>query len=289
MRRSKTRKYLLPALLIVFTLTFLVSAVFIVKYMFNSHQQKVIYGDLADMVTQVQQQLQQNQSTVPTTPLKPGEIAPPPPPAVSVFENIAHPVTGQSMSILKEYADIFVRNTDMVGWIRIPGTRLDYPVVQTPDSPNFYLQRDFYKNDSRHGTIYAAEAANINTPSDNVTLYGHNMNDGSMFALLHNYSKKEYYEQHPYIIFDTLTEHHTYQIFAVFETTDIPGEGFIYHTFVDGNPTSFAEYVANCKNLSLYDTGVTATFGDKLITLSTCDNLYWDEHGRYVVVAKRIA
>lgn len=290
MKKENLKKYLLPGLMIAFTVIFLVSAGFVIKYALDSNKQKDNYDDLANMVEQIQQQIQQEQqqqtnpngssSTDPTAPIS---QAPP------LYTEITHPETGEKLQILREYAPVFQLNTDMVGWIKLPGTKLNYPVVQTPDSPNYYLKRDFYKKSSRHGTVYANELANLATPSDNVTLYGHNMNDGSMFAPLHGYNKKAFFEENPYIIFDTIYEHHTYQIFAVFYTTDIVGDGFAYHTFVDGNAISFVEFVDECKALSLYDTGVEVSYGDKLLTLSTCDKNYADDHGRFVVVAKRIA
>lgn len=289
MKSAKFKKFLLPGLLILFSVLFIISAVVIITYTKESFDQKGKYDALADMVNKVQQQQVQLGQTAPSIPVLPGQIAPPPTPPEDIYQEIPHPDTEEKISILAEYADIFKLNTDMVGWIKIDDTKISYPVVQTPNNPNYYLHRDFYKEDSKHGTIYVAEAANLSTPSDNVTIYGHNMSDGSMFAALHNYRNKEYYEQHPYIHFDTLYEHHVYQIIAVFDTSDKPDTGFAYHTFVDGNTITFNEYVAKCKALSLYDTGVTATYGDKLITLSTCDSDYWDEHGRYVVVAKRIA
>ena len=106
-----------------------------------------------------------------------------------------------------------------------------------------------------------------------------------MFAALHDYKKKDFFKAHPYISFDTIYEHYDYQILSVFITT-ADAEGFAYHLYVDGDMDAFTEYVAKCKELSLYDTGVNASYGDKLITLSTCEHNIDD--GRLVVVAKRI-
>lgn len=289
MKNAKLKKYLLPALMIAFSVIFLVSAGFIIDYALDSNKQKTSYDALANMVEQIQQQIQQEQQQQ-----NPGGDPPVNPdipyqPPVSVYTEVTHPETGEKLNILKEYAPVFQMNSDMVGWIKLPDSKLNYPVVQTPDSANYYLKRDFYKKSSRHGTVYANELANITSPSDNITLYGHNMNDGSMFAALHGYNKKDFYDKNQYITFDTLYEHHTYQVFAVFYTTDIVGDGFAYHTFIDGNAISFADFVATCKELSLYDTGVDVNYGDKLLTLSTCDKNYWDDHGRFVVVAKRVS
>lgn len=305
MKKAKLQKYLLPGLMFFFCAIFLVSAGFLVNYALNSNKQTEQNDELANLVDQIQNDYRPI-PTLPQNPLNPDNsqnpVDPTDPTADSIvdptipyqepesaYTEITHPKTGEKLKLLREYAPVFERNTDMVGWIKIPGTKIHYPVVQTPDSPNYYLKRDFYKKSSSHGTIYASEQANLTAPSDNVTLYGHNMNDGSMFAALHGYNSKDFFEKNPYIIFDTLYEHHTYQIFAVFYTTDIVGDGFAYHAFVDGNAISFAEFVSTCKDLSLYDTGVTAAYGDKLLTLSTCDKNYWDDHGRFVVVAKRIA
>ena len=125
-------------------------------------------------------------------------------------------------------------------------------------------------------------------PTDNVVLYGHRMRDRSMFAQLDKYEKKSFYEENPYIYFDTLTELHTYQVMAVFVTSAVKDQGFPYHKFVTAvDEEAFNNFVDGCKGWSLYDTGVDAVYGDKLITLSTCD--YTIPEGRLVVVAKRVA
>jgi len=310
---KKKKKLLVPILLIIFSLVFLVSAGFVIDYALKTESHKDQYDELAQIVDKIQQQLQQSQPTYPTYPTYPSGYTGPTAPTLptlplhtypsgytgptlptatqpvvipSAYTEVKHPVTGEIMQVLKEYAPIFELNSDMVGWIKIPGTYVNYPVMQTPDSPNFYLDRDFYKKKSNHGCIYVNEQASLTEPSDNITIYGHKMANGSMFSDLLHYKAKQYYLDHPYIQFDTLTEHHTYQVMAVFTTTTEPGEGFSYHTFVDGNIISFDEFVEKCKDLSIYHTGVDATYGDKLITLSTCDLPIGTK--RFVVVAKRI-
>ena len=289
MKNKKMKKYLLPGLMLLFCVIFLVSAGQLVKRALESNKQAKQNEHLANLVEQVQQQMQQEGITRPPVPSGDGEVSEPYVEPDTAFVEITHPETGAKIKVLREYAPVFELNADMVGWITLPDSKINYPVVQTPDEPNFYLKRDFYKKTSRYGTIYANEWADVFNPSDNVTLYGHNMNDGSMFGALHGYNKKEFFEANPYIYFDTIYEHHTYQVLAVFYTTDIVGKGFAYHTFINGNAVSFEEYVDECKDLSLYDTGVTAKYGDKLLTLSTCDKDYQDDHGRFVVVAKRVS
>ena len=179
-------------------------------------------------------------------------------------------------------------NNDMVGWIKIEGTKVNYPVMQTPDNPNYYLYRDFDGKDSARGCIYAREECDINDPSDNITLYGHNMRDGSMFAAANAYVHKATWEENPLIFFDTLYEYHTYKIFAVFKTSANIGEGFTYHNMIDAqNKEDFDQFIAKCKDLSFYDTGITPQYGDKIICLSTCE--YTLDNGRLVIAAVRIS
>ena len=190
-------------------------------------------------------------------------------------------------TVLPEYARLYLRNPDMVGWIRIEGTAINHPVMQTPSYANYYLYKNFDKQYSNFGSVYAKEECDVFTPSDNVTLYGHSMYSGSMFHDLHKYLDRDFWAEHRYITFDSLLEHRTYEIIAVFATTASVGEGFRYHTFINAaNEEEFNEFISTCKELAYYDTGVTAQYGDKLLTLSTCE--YTHTNGRLVVVAKLI-
>ena len=193
----------------------------------------------------------------------------------------------QEPTAAEKYASVLAQNEDFVGWIKIEGTRVDYPVVQRPESVDYYLRRDYYGNYDSHGCIYVREVCDVNKPSDNLTIYGHRMKDNTMFADLAKMTAKSYWQDHQYIYFDTLTEYHTYQIICVFITTASVGEGFTYHQFVEAaNEEDFNRFLYNCNMNRVFDTGLTASYGDKLITLSTCE--YTNENGRLVVVAKRI-
>lgn len=278
--RKKLKRYLLPCMMLFFSAIFLISAGVLVKRALEDRQQAKQNDYLASLVQQEQQQAQ-----VQRPPISSGDSYTEP---LSAFVEITHPVTGEPIQILREYASVYQLNPDMAGWLNIPNTTLNYPVVQTPDEADYYLHRDFYDNNSRHGTVYAHAQANLQTPSDIVTLYGHNMNDGSMFASLHKYADKEYYNTNPYIYFDTLYAHRTYQIMSVFEI-DISDTNFDYHNYVDTNAFSFQNFVDNCEELALYDTGVSAKYGDKLLTLSTCDNDYASDDIRFVIVAKLVS
>lgn len=194
-------------------------------------------------------------------------------------ESTAAPETG----ILPEYRALCEENPHMVGWITIDGTVIDYPVVQTPEAPEYYLYRDFDGNDNPRGCLFADAACDLES-SDNVTVYGHHMVDGSMFTGLLDYTARSFWEAHPTLRFDTLTKHRTYEIFAVFRTTASAGKGFAYHEFADAaDEAEFDAFIAQCNALSLYDTGIAPTYGDQILCLSTCE--YSRENGRFVVAA----
>lgn len=191
-----------------------------------------------------------------------------------------------SLSAYEKYAAIYEQNHDFAGWISIEGTNINYPVMQTVDRPNYYLNRDFDRNYSKYGVPYVQEDCNLAT-SDNLVIYGHHMKNGSMFADLCRYEDENFYQTHPIIRFDTLTDFGEYEIIAVFKTVAYSTEGFKYYNFVNAeNEEAFDAYVAECKDLSLYEIDVTAEYGDKLITLSTCE--YSRTNGRMVIVAKRM-
>ena len=176
-----------------------------------------------------------------------------------------------------EYLELYRQNEDMVGWIKVEDTNINYPVVQSVNEPNFYLKHKFDKTYSAYGCPYVQENCDVQKPSDNIIIYGHHMNDGSMFTGLMKYRNKSFWEGHKTITFDTLTDRHQYEVIAVFKTVVYTNssDSFKYYEFTDAeNAAEFDAYVAKCKELSLYDTGVSAEYGDKLISLSTCE--YYD-------------
>jgi sortase B len=187
-------------------------------------------------------------------------------------------------TVYNQYGALFEQNPDMIGWIRIDGTAIDYPVMQTPDRPNFYLKHDFEKRYSDFGVPYVAEGCSIDPQCDNITIFGHHMKSGKMFGVLENYKRRDFYEEHPVIRFDTRAGFGEYEIISAFKVS--PAD-FPYNAFVSAaDGAEFDEFVRRCKALSFYDTGVSARYGDKLICLSTCE--YSARDNRLVVVARKI-
>lgn len=195
--------------------------------------------------------------------------------------------TDPSLTALEKYAAVYEQNSDFVGWITIDGTNINYPVMQTVNSPNYYLKRSFKKQYSNYGVPYVQENCMLGV-SDNAVVYGHNMNNGSMFADLCKYEREDFYREHPFVRFDTLYGLGEYEIVAAFKTVAYSERGFKYYHFVDAaGEDDFNAFISQCKALALYDTGVSAEYGDKLLTLSTCE--YSRTNGRMVVVAKLVS
>lgn len=180
---------------------------------------------------------------------------------------------------------LHVENTDCIGWISIDGTAIDYPVMYRSQEKEYYLHRDFYGEYSANGSLYLAENCNPDI-SDNLIIYGHHMNSGKMFADLEKYKSKDFYSEHSLIRYSTLQGEETYQIIAAFTTPVYTGQDFAYYDFSKAaNETEYEAYISACRSRSYYDTGMQAVFGEKLLTLSTCE--YSQKNGRMVVVAKR--
>ena len=179
---------------------------------------------------------------------------------------------------------LYEKNSDIVGWIRIYNSNIDYAKMQTKNSPNYYLRKNFYKQYSYLGTPYLSENCDINI-SDNLIIYGHHINNLKMFGELENYRKEEYYNSHKIIKLYTLEEKREYEIISIFTTNAYTG--FKYYNFISSsNENEFNTFVNQCKELSFFDIENTAVYGDKLLTLSTCD--YSSKNARLVIVAKRI-
>lgn len=190
--------------------------------------------------------------------------------------------------VLDEYAALVEENPDTIGWLKIDGTPIDYVVMQTPKDANKYLHADFYGNYSYRGCLILDDRCDV-LRSDNLTIFGHNMKDGSMFGDLLYYKDKSYYEQHKIISFDSIYEKHTYEVIAAIYTK-IPGnevEAFRYYRYsgID-DKEMFEQYKQFIKENREYETGVELQDGDKILTLSTC--AYHTDNGRFIVVARQI-
>ena len=190
-------------------------------------------------------------------------------------------------TVLPEYAELYEKNGDFFGWIKIDNTPINYPVMHTPEDPQYYLRRAFDKSSSQSGTVFMDGACFEGC--GNYIIYGHHMKNETMFGTLPNYAEKDYWEEHRIISFDTVYEHGEYEVIAAFFGVVLAEDepGFRYYRYKDlTDPEIFEEYMDQLKTVAVYDTGITAEYGDELITLSTCS--YHTTDGRFVVVAKKI-
>lgn len=191
--------------------------------------------------------------------------------------------TNYSIADLKS---LKIKNNDLVGWIKVDGTNINYPVMQ---NGQYYLHYNFYKNKSILGTPFLQENCSLKT-SDNLIIYGHHISSGKIFANLVNYRNYNYYKNHKYIKFYYLdndeTKEETYEICFVFKTTaNVGGFKFNYYTNLK-DEDDYNNFVKVCRNIEFYNTGVETKHGDKFITLVTCE--YSQKNGRMVVVGKKI-
>ncbi|MCL2077354.1 MAG: class B sortase [Oscillospiraceae bacterium] len=211
---------------------------------------------------------------------------------VSLSDGIVEETGEIIPDILDDYIAVFNENNDTVGWVSIPGTKIDYPVLQyrhykddgsVTGSNFYYLDKNFYHQDSKHGAIYAEWRYPIGvTRPNNTVLYGHNMGDGSMFAAVTHYypfytgwsGSIDFYQRHPLVYFDTLYERGVYKVFAVMyvhveeDKYDDVYNYFRKREFPDRD--SFNDFIVNIMDRSAFYTDVDLEYGDEILTLSTC-------------------
>ncbi len=190
--------------------------------------------------------------------------------------------------VLPEYKTLYNSNKNLIGWIKIDDTIIDYPVMQCGDN-EFYLSHNFDSEEDVAGTLFLDCNCDVLRGCDNYIIYGHHLQSGRMFSSIGEYESESYYESHKYIQFDTIYERQLYQVMYAFRSRVYTEDEitFKYYQFINANSEEeFNSYMAEMEAESFYDTGVRAFYGDQLLTLSTCD--YQEQNGRFVVVAKRI-
>ena len=259
----KCKKSIRVLAMLLFSALFLTSAYRVFFYLGESRAQEAAFGELEEVIAEAET------SAAPTFP---------------THSNIEEPTMP---AMLPGYAALYEENPDLFGWVQIEDTKLNYPVMYTPDDPEYYLRRAFDGSEAVSGVPFLDGDCPEN--GGNYLIYGHNMSAGTMFAALLSYAKPEFFEEHPVIRFDTLFERGEYEVMAAFYSKAYGSEEqdvFRYYQYTDlSSPERFGEYVAQVEAAALYDTGVTAEYGDQFLTLSTCS--YHTDNGRFVVVARK--
>ena len=180
-------------------------------------------------------------------------------------------------------------NSDIKGWIKIDNTIINYPILQGIDN-DYYLTHDYNKEKNKYGSIFLKKECDLNNTNSNLIIYGHNMKDELMFNSLLKYEDNSFYDEHKLINITTENEERQYEIVSVFKSRVFYKDEknvFRYYNYLNFNDENqYNEYITNVKKEQLYETGITATYGEQLLTLITCE--YSQENGRIIVVAKKI-
>lgn len=197
-------------------------------------------------------------------------------------------ITPKTTERMLQVIELQKENPEVVGWLEIEGTNISYPVCQA-DNNDYYLTHSYKKEKVTGGSLFLDKDYDFTIPSSNLLIYGHRNTKGLLFEDLIKYQDKDFYNDHKTIRFTTATEDSTYEVMAAFNSrvyyqdeTNV----FRYYYFVNAeNKSEYDEFVENCEKSSLYETGVTAEYGDQLLTLSTCE--YSQKDGRFAVVARK--
>lgn len=268
--KGKFNKRLLISVNVILVLIFLFSSLMVAKTMIQGKKEEDVFEKLAASV--------EKESAIKESPVK---------------ENLQSEDGGEVTSETKEsdahtkYYTLYDKNPDFSGWLTVNNTKIDYPVMFTPGDPQYYLHRSFDGTESLSGTPFIG--ANCNIDSDCFIIYSHNMKNGTMFKTLDNYAKKEFFEQNPTFTFTTLNKERTYEVFAAISTRVLYDDenGFRYYDSVgDLSEEDFDALISWLKEKAIYDSGITPSYGEQILLLSTCS--YHTDNGRFVVAARLI-
>lgn len=258
MKKEKISNKKVKITLLIFFSIYLISAVsYIVIYCIKSNKNKSLYENLQES---------------------------------NIIQDIAtDEISKVNSEFIEKVKELQKENLDVKGWIRIEDTNINYPLLQT-DNNTYYLTHNYKKEKSSYGSIFINSNCNIKDENANVIIYGHDMKDGQMFKDLLKYQNKDFYNKHSTIKIATEEKEEEYEIIYTFKSRvfyqDEKNVFRYYQYYSFENENKYNEYINNCKKIQLYDTGKTANYGEKLITLITCE--YSQENGRMVVVAKKL-
>lgn len=261
-RSKKGVNLVLTLFLWLFLAVFVVSAGMIVYTTVRGQKEEKVFEQLGQLVEQQRQTMADHPK-----PENPSDAAGEPP--------------------FTEYQALYEMNEDFVGWLTVPGTRVDYPVMYTPNWREYYLRRNFYRQYSLSGTPFVGEDASPD--SDVFIIHGHNMKNGSMFWTLHDYEDADFYAEHPNFCFTTPTERREYEIFAAVKTRILFEDEDGFRWYRQGGEQTEEEFTALTDWIAehaMYETGVAPQYGEQIVLLSTCS--YHTENGRFFIAARRV-
>lgn len=247
---QKVKDKIIPIILIAIMA---VSGYKIVTYFYQAHEQKKIF-------TSIEKKIDNNQKGL---------------------------VKAKGNNIQKKYAKLYEENSDFVGWIKIKGTKINYPVMKTTKPYDFYVMHNFKKEDSIYGTPFVGEKCSVDPMDFNTIIYGHHMKNGTMFSDLIKYKNVDFYKEHKYVQFDTIKDSGKYLVVYAFVSEVNVKKSFEYYNVAYwSGKKKINKYINEISKRSLYNTNEKITYKDKIISLSTCENT--NENSRMVIVCKKI-
>jgi len=253
-RHSRQANKLKNLILVVLVFIFVIGIVYISYYLYNRNKDKKVNTDILNDIE------------------------------VDITE-----ITPQKTEVMIKLEELQKENNEIIGWLEIEGTNINSPVLQTTDN-DFYLTHNYKKEKASSGSLFLDKDFDLENGSSNYLIYGHRNKQGLMFEDLLKYAKEDFYKEHKTIKFTTNKEDAIYEILAVFYSRvyyKSEKNVFRYYYFVNANnEAEYNEFINEAKKASIYDTGITAEYGDQLLTLSTCE--YSQEDGRFAIVAKKI-
>lgn len=281
---NENRKKLSDVLFIIaFVCLIIIGVLFVQNRIQDSHSEEIV-DELREQASAASGTEQEAPSASPSP-----TAAPSAPPTQAPTASPTATPSPTPEAAINPYRDVFLSNRDMGAWLQVPGTDIDYPVMWTPEDEEYYLYRGFDGSDNKNGCLILDTDSCLNPLSTNLIIHGHNMKSGAMFGHLTDYEDESYYQEHKDIILYTEECRRNYEVIAVFRSQVFRKSDNVfkfYNFFQADTQEEFDDFYNNIKEMSLYDTGVTAEFGDRFITLSTC--VYHVETGRFVVVAKEV-
>ena len=251
---GKHQKHNKKYIQIIFIIIFIISIFGVIYYFYNANKEKQVYKEILNNIEIDEEQ-----------------------------------VTDERTERMLQVEELKKENQDIVGWIEIEGTNINFPVLQGTDN-QYYMEHTYTKEYSKGGSIFLDKSYDWNLPSTNLLLYGHNNKNGTMFQNLLKYKDESFYKEHPTIRFTTINDDCQYEIISAFLSRvyyEDEQDVFRYYYFINANDEiEYNNYIEESKKASLYDTGKSSEYGEQLLTLSTCS--YHTEDGRFVVVAKKV-
>lgn len=190
--------------------------------------------------------------------------------------NANYPSATYPKGIMNKFTKLYAANDEVAGWLYVPGTNINTPVLQNK-SDDYYLRHDFFGEYTNYGQTYLASGCKKDGLSKNTVIYGHNMPSGTHFYDINRFEDIEWYKKHPVIKYSTLTGDYTFLIYTSFYATVTPSDdnnyafNYIYPNMSDSN---FEGFIKQVDERALYKTGVSLKRSDKVICVSTCNHTY---------------